>query len=58
MAASGFEAIDWSFGLRNSQGLYLTAEVFGYGVNASGKVMKKKQIFSLEQSGKDVFIKT
>jgi len=55
---SGFSPLDWSFGLRNANGLYLTAEVFGFALNCSGKAMKKKQIFFLEQKGEKVFIKS
>lgn len=55
---SGFDAISWSFGLRNSAGNYLTAEAFGFSINATGKLMKKKQIFFLEQNGNDAYIKT
>jgi len=55
---SGYEPISWSFGLRNSAGLYLTAEAFGFRINCTSKIMKKKQIFFLEQNGKDAFIKT
>ena len=55
---SGLEPISWSFGLRNAEGFYLTAETFGFSVNCTAKVMKKKQIFFLEQNGKDVFIKS
>lgn len=59
MSATGVETLSWSFGLRNVHGNYLTAEQFGNRVNASSKVMKKKQIFFLEQdhSGK-VFIRS
>jgi fascin 1/2 len=54
------EALAWSFGLRNHQGLYLTAETFGFRINCNSKVMKKKQIFFLEQDAASgaVFIKT
>jgi len=45
--------LDWSFGLRNSEGKYLTAEVFGFGINCASNVMKKKQIFFLEQGDGD-----
>lgn len=43
------EALNWSVGFRNHQGLYLTVESFGDRLNANGKSMKKKQIFFFEQ---------
>jgi len=54
------ESLAWSFGLRNYQGLFLTAETFGFRINCNSKVMKKKQIFFLEQDAASgaVFIKS
>ena len=48
----------WSFGMRDSNGNYLTAESFGFRVTATGKTLRKKQIFVVERSGEDVFIKS
>jgi hypothetical protein len=55
---SGFADLTWTFGLRNHLGLYLSAETFGFRVNCSGKLMRKKQIFVLEQVGGQTFIRT
>ena len=60
MSATGVETLSWSFGLRNAAGNYLTAETFGNRINCNASVLKKKQIFFLEQdasTGK-VFIRT
>lgn len=46
MAAA--EGLKLSFGLRNSEGKYLTAETFGFRLNSTSSVMKKKQIFEFE----------
>jgi len=54
-AAAG-EVLDWSFGLRNSAGKYLTQETFGFKLACAASIMKKKQIWFLEQDEGDDFV--
>jgi fascin 1/2 len=51
--------LEWTFGLRNHQGKYLTAETFAHKLVCAASNMKKKQIFTLEEGqGETVFIRS
>lgn len=58
--ASG-DALTWKMGLVNNAGRYLTAETFGFKINASGTHLKKKQLWTIEHDAKDddvIYIKS
>lgn len=46
MAANGTtsDVFSWKFGFANQKGKWLTAEKFGYKLNASGTALKAKQV--------------
>ena len=47
----------WTIGLINSRHKYLSAETFGFKINANGKTMKKKQVCTYwEISAADVSV--
>jgi len=45
---SGGFALPWRVGLLNSRGRYLTAETFGFKINATGTALRKKQSWTIE----------
>ena len=51
-SASGC-ALQWRMGLLNGRGRYLTAETFGFKINATGTALRKKQLWTVEYHPSD-----
>lgn len=49
LTAAAGQVLDWSFGLKGVNGKYLTAETFQSKLSNSASVMKKKEIWFLQQ---------
>lgn len=55
LAGAATGASKLNLGLMNSDGKYLTAESFGYKINATGNTLRKKQKWTIEQDN-DEFV--
>jgi len=43
----------WKIGLINDRGKYLTAETFGFTINAAGTSLRRKQLWTVERDAVD-----